>query len=153
MWLFILLALVLVYIGPMRTEVHFTNDAGRLPGPFEVTLRSGKRQKKVMVEDGHLHLLRYRWNEIDVTDLSYIRSIYPVREGKMKLVIDRNMLLRLRDAARGHRYDHDADARHAIRHATAGCSGDFQRKSTGGSLSLGHGGRRFVGRGRSRAVT
>lgn len=101
LWLFILLALVLVYIGPMRTEVHFTNDAGRLPGPFEVTLRSGKRQKKVMVEDGHLHLLRYRWNEIDVTDLSYIRSIYPVREGKMKLVIDRNMLLRLRDAARG----------------------------------------------------
>ena len=101
LWLFLLLAALLVWIGPLRTEVEFRNDAGRIPAPFEVTLRSGKKTKKVMVEDGNLRFLRPRWHELDVTDTGYIRSIHRVKDGKMKIVIERNALLRLRDAAAG----------------------------------------------------
>ena len=101
LWLFLILALTLLYIGPLRTEVSFTDDAGRLPPPFEVTLRSGSSEKKVTVEKGRLHFLRYRWQEIDVTDLSHIRSTHSVIGGKMAIVIERNAILKLRDAATG----------------------------------------------------
>lgn len=101
LWLFLLLALLLIWIGPLRTEVEFRNDVGRIPAPFEVTLRSGKKHKKVRVEDGSLHFLRPRWRELDVTDPGYIRSVHRVKEGKMKIVIERNALLRLREAAAG----------------------------------------------------
>ena len=100
-WLFFLLALALLYFGPLRTEVDFVDDVGRLPGDFEVTLRSGEKEKKVIVSEGHLDLLRYRWQEIDVTDLGYIRSTHAVKEGKMSVAIERNAIRRMKDAAIG----------------------------------------------------
>ena len=100
-WLFFLLALALLYLGPLRTEIDFVDDAGRLPGDFEVTLRSGDREQKVTVSEGNLNLLRYRWQEIDVTDLNYIRSTHAVKEGKMSIAIERNAIRRMKDAAIG----------------------------------------------------
>jgi hypothetical protein len=100
-WLFFLLALALLYFGPLRTEVNFADDAGRLPGDFEVTLRSGQRERKVIVSEGHLNLLRYRWQEIDVTDLNYIRSTHAVKSGEMNIEVERNSIRRLKDAAIG----------------------------------------------------
>ena len=101
LWLFLLVALYLIYIGPVRTEVRFTDDSGRVPRPFEVTLRSGEREKKVTVEEGKLGVIRFLWREVDVTDLSYIRSVHPVDGGKLELTIERNAILKLRDAATG----------------------------------------------------
>ena len=100
-WLFFLLALGLLYFGPLRTEVSFVDDAGRPPADFEVTLRSGGKEKKVRVSDGRLNLLRYRWQEIDVTDLNYIRGRHAVKEGKMSIAIERNAIRRMKDAAVG----------------------------------------------------
>lgn len=93
--------MALLYFGPLRTEVNFVDDLGRQPLVFEVTLRSGAREKKVTVSEGRLTLLRYRWQEVDVTDLSYIRSTHPVRGGEMNLEIQRNAIRKLKDAATG----------------------------------------------------
>lgn len=101
MWLFLILALILIYAGPLRTEVDFTNDAGRLPRTFEVTLRSGSKEKRVMVGEGRLNVVRFLWQEIDVTDLNYIRSTHTVTEGKMSIIIERNAIQRMKDAAIG----------------------------------------------------
>ncbi|MCW1924329.1 hypothetical protein OKA05_17315 [Luteolibacter arcticus] len=94
-------ALIALYLGPLRVEVDFTDDAGHVPGSFEVTLHSGRSQKKVMTEDGRLTLIRGLWREVEVTDLSYIRSSHPVHGGSMQLVIQRNTLLKLKHAATG----------------------------------------------------
>lgn len=94
-------ALVAIYLGPLRVEVRFTDDAGHVPGPFEVTLRSGTTEEKVLAEKGRLNLLRGRWRELEVTDLSYIRSSHPVRGGKMNVTIERNTVLKLKQAAIG----------------------------------------------------
>lgn len=101
MWLFLLVALYLIYTGPIRAEARFTDDAGHVPRDFEVTLRSGDREKHVRVEEGKLHFIRFLWSEIDVTDLSYLRSVHPVDGGKLELTIERNAILKLRDAATG----------------------------------------------------
>ncbi|QJE95656.1 hypothetical protein [Luteolibacter luteus] len=100
-WLFLLLALVLLYGGPLRTEVNFVDDLGRLPPDFEVTLRSGGSEQKVIVSEGHLNLFRYRWQELDVSDLNYLRSIHPLRGREMNVTIERNSIRRLKDAASG----------------------------------------------------
>jgi hypothetical protein len=94
-------ALLALYMGPLRVEVTFVDDAGRVPGPFEVTLRSGDTEKKTTAEDGRLHLLRGRWHELEVTDLSYVRSSRPISGGKMNVIIERNTLLKLKQAAIG----------------------------------------------------
>ena len=94
-------ALVAIYVGPLRVEVDFTDDAGRMPAPFEVTLRSALFEKKVTTENGRLNLLRGLWREIEVTDTYYIRSNHRVRGGSMRLVIERNTLLKLKHAATG----------------------------------------------------
>lgn len=99
--LFFLLALSLLYVGPLRVEVDFTDDAGRMPVPFRATLRSSFSEKNVVVKKGRLTLLRGLWQEIDVHDLSYLRSRHPVRGGKMHLVIERNLPLKLKHASLG----------------------------------------------------
>lgn len=94
-------ALVAIYLGPLRVEVDFTDDGGHIPAPFEVTLHSGSFEKKVTAEKGRINLLRGLWRELEVTDHYYIRSTHPVRGGSMKLVIERNTLLKLKHAATG----------------------------------------------------
>jgi hypothetical protein len=94
-------AVVAIYLGPLRIEVDFTDDAGHVPAPFEVTLRSSRSEKKVVAKNGRLHLIRGLWSELEVTDLSYLRSSHPVAGGKMHLVIERNALLKLKHAATG----------------------------------------------------
>ena len=96
-----IVALIAIYVGPLRVEVDFTDDSGRVPAPFEVTLRSALFEKNVTTEDGRLNLLRGLWREVEVTDTYYIRSIHPVRGGSMQLVIERNTLLKLKHAATG----------------------------------------------------
>ena len=94
-------ALIAIYIGPLRVEVDFTDDAGHVPAPFEVTLHSSHFEKKVTAENGRINLLRGLWRELEVTDHYYVRSSYPVRGGSMKLTIERNTLLKLKHAAMG----------------------------------------------------
>ena len=94
-------ALIAIYVGPLRVEVDFTDDAGHTPAPFEVTLRSGLFEKKVMAENGRINLLRGLWREVEVTDTYYIRSSHPVRGVSMQLAIERNTLLKLKHAATG----------------------------------------------------
>ena len=94
-------ALIAIYVGPLRVEVYFTDDAGRIPAPFEVTLHSGNFEKKVTAENGRINLIRGMWRELEVTDHYYVRSSYPVRGGNMKLGIERNALLKLKQAATG----------------------------------------------------
>jgi hypothetical protein len=94
-------ALIAIYVGPLRVEVDFSDDAGHVPAPFEVTLRSGLFEKKVVAEKGRINLLRGLWREVEVTDTYYIRSSHPVRGGSMQLVIERNTLLKLKHAATG----------------------------------------------------
>ncbi|MCW1885750.1 hypothetical protein OKA04_13500 [Luteolibacter flavescens] len=96
-----LAALVALYVGPLRVEVDFTDDAGRVPAPFEVTLRTVGFEKKVLTENGRVNVLRGLWREIEVTDDYYIRSNHPVRGGSMRLVAERNTILKLRHAATG----------------------------------------------------
>lgn len=94
-------ALIAIYIGPLRVEVDFTDDAGHVPAPFEVTLHSGYFEKKVTAENGRVTLLRGLWREIEITDTYYIRSSHTIRGGNMQLVIGRNTLLKLKHAATG----------------------------------------------------
>ena len=94
-------ALIAIFIGPLRVEVYFTDDAGHIPAPFEVTLHSGNFEKKVTAENGRINLLRGLWRQLEITDHYYIRSSHPVRGGSMKLVIERNTLLKLKHAATG----------------------------------------------------
>lgn len=99
LWLFLILALTLLYIGPLRTEVSFTDENGRPPSSFEVTLRSGDREKKALVENGRLRFTRYLWKEIVVTDESCLKSTHEVTGRKMAVSIERNALGKLRGAA------------------------------------------------------
>ena len=94
-------ALIALYVGPLRVEVYFTDDAGHVPAPFEVTLHSAGFAKKVTAENGRINILRGLWRELEVTDHYYVRSTYPVRGGSMKLDIERNTLLKLKHAAMG----------------------------------------------------
>ncbi|MEK7948915.1 hypothetical protein [Luteolibacter soli] len=94
-------ALVAIYIGPLRVEVYITDDAGHVPAPFEVTLHSANFDKKVMAENGRINLIRGLWREIEVTDRYYVRSSSPVRGGSMKLEVERNSILKLKQAATG----------------------------------------------------
>ena len=96
-----LAAIVAIYLGPLRVEIDFTDDAGHLPAPFEVTLHSSNFKKKVMTENGRINVLRGFWRELEVTDLYYVRSSHPIRGGKMQLTIERNTLLKLKHAATG----------------------------------------------------
>ncbi len=97
-----LVALVALYLGPLRIEVHFIDDAGRVPGPFEVTLRSGNSEKKTLVEKGRLNLLRGRWQDFEITDDFYVRTTEKVHGGEMQVTIERNELLKLKQASNGH---------------------------------------------------
>ena len=101
LWIFLALAVVLFYFGPLRVEVRFTDDVGHVPGPFEAVLRSDSTEEKVTVEKGRLNLLRGRWKELEITDDSYLRATHGVLRGKMNLVIERNALLKLREASGG----------------------------------------------------
>ncbi len=90
---------VAFYIGPLRTEIRFVDDAGHVPETFEITLRRGGSEQKSTIENGRINLLRGRWDKLEITDLSYIRATYPVRKGV--IVIERNTLLKLRQASTG----------------------------------------------------
>lgn len=97
LFLLITAALAAIYIGPLRMEVRFLDDAGRVPAPFQLTLRSATAEKEVLVKNGRLNLLRGRWQDLEITDLSYLRAIHPARGGT--IAIERNTLLKLRQAA------------------------------------------------------
>jgi len=98
-WLFILAGLLGLYHGPLSTKLTFIDDRGRVPADFQATLRRGKSEKVVTVEGGRLKVLRGRWQEVEVTDTSYIGSTYPIDSGTIS--IERNTSRKLKDAARG----------------------------------------------------
>ena len=91
-----------LYLGPLRAEILFADDTGRIPTPFDITLRSGSTEKTVHVEKGRIHLLRGRWDEIEVTDPFYETTVHPLKGGTMRFTIQRNLRLRLKQASTGH---------------------------------------------------
>ncbi len=97
------MALAALYLGPLRAEILFADDTGRVPTPFDLTLRSGSTEKKIRIEKGRLHLLRGRWDEIEVTDHFYESTVHPLKGGAMRFTIQRNLRLRLKQASTGHR--------------------------------------------------
>ena len=96
------LILLALYLGPLRAEILFADDTGRIPTPFDITLRSGSTEKTVHVEKGRIHLLRGRWDEIEVTDPFYETTGHPLKGGTMRFTIQRNLRLRLKQASTGH---------------------------------------------------
>lgn len=95
------LLLLALYLGPLRAEILFADDTGRVPTPFDLTLRSGTTEKKIRIEKGSLHLLRGRWDEIEVTDPFYETTLHPLKGGSMRFTIQRNLRLRLKQASTG----------------------------------------------------
>lgn len=91
-----------LYLGPLRAEILFADDTGRIPTPFDLTLRSGSTEKVVRIEKGSLHLLRGRWDEIEVTDPFYESTVHPLKGDEMRFTIQRNLRLRLKQASTGH---------------------------------------------------
>lgn len=96
------LVLLALYLGPLRAEILFADDTGRIPTPFDLTLRSGSIEKKIRIEKGSLHLIRGRWDELEVTDPFYESTIHPLAGGTMRFTIQRNVRLRLKQASTGH---------------------------------------------------
>jgi hypothetical protein len=96
------LVLLALYLGPLRAEILFADDTGRIPTPFDLTLRSGSTEKKIRIEKGSLHLIRGRWDEIEVTDPFYESTVHPLAGGTMRFTIQRNLRLRLKQASTGH---------------------------------------------------
>lgn len=94
--------LLALYLGPLRAEILFADDTGRIPTPFDLTLRSGSTEKVVRIEEGSLNLLRGRWDEVEVTDPFYESTVHPLKGGKMRFTIQRNLRLRLKQASTGH---------------------------------------------------
>ena len=101
-WSAAALILLALYLGPLRAEILFADDTGRIPTPFDITLRSGSTEKTVHVEKGRIHLLRGRWDEIEVTDPFYETTLHPLKGGTMRFTIQRNLRLRLKQASTGH---------------------------------------------------
>jgi hypothetical protein len=99
--LFVAVLLGALFLGPLRSEVRFVDDAGRIPTDFDVTLRSGGSEKKARVEKGRLRLLRGRWKELEVTDPFYEITVHPVRGRNMSFTVARNLRLRLKQASTG----------------------------------------------------
>jgi hypothetical protein len=94
--------LLALFLGPLRSEVRFIDDAGRVPTDFDVTLRSGGSEKTARVEKGRLRLLRGRWKELEVTDPFYETTLHPIRGWNMRFTVQRNLRLRLKQASTGH---------------------------------------------------
>lgn len=99
--LFVAVLVGALFVGPLRSEVRFVDDAGRIPTDFDVTLRSGGGEKKARVENGRLRLLRGRWKELEVTDPFYETTVHPVRGRNMRFTAARNLRLRLKQASTG----------------------------------------------------
>lgn len=85
----------------LRVDLRFVDDAGKVPDELEVRLSSGNSTRTVLVHGGRLRLLRWRWSEVEITDLTYVRGEHPLRGRRMDLTVERNTIRRLRDAARG----------------------------------------------------
>jgi len=100
-WLFYAAACLGLYFGPLSVELTFTDDRGRVPPEFVVTVSRGDNEKKLLVNDGHLRLLRWRWTTIEITDLSYIGTSHEIDGKHMAISIERNTSRKLKDAARG----------------------------------------------------
>jgi hypothetical protein len=100
--IFVAVLLLALFLGPLRSEVRFVDDAGRIPTAFDVTLRTGGSEKKARVEKGRLHLLRGRWKELEVADPYYESSVHPLRGRSLHFTIQRNLRLRLKQASTGH---------------------------------------------------
>ena len=95
------LLLLALYLGPLRAEILFADDTGRIPTPFDLTLRSGTTEKVVRIEKGRINLLRGRWDEIEVTDPFYETTVHPLKGGSMRFTVQRNLRLRLKQASTG----------------------------------------------------
>jgi hypothetical protein len=100
-FVFIAAALIGLYYGPGSLVIRFVDDRGMVPADFVATLRSGDREKMVIVERGRLRVLRLRWDSIEITDLSYIGESYELKGEGMVIHIERNTSRKLKDAARG----------------------------------------------------
>jgi hypothetical protein len=100
LWLAALL-LGALWIGPLKSEVRFLDDAGRVPVPFDVVLRGIGGEKKVRVEKGRLRLLRGRWHELVVDDPFFESSTYRLKGRRIHLGVERNLRLKLKQASTG----------------------------------------------------
>lgn len=100
-WLFFAAACLGLYFGPLSVELTFRDDRGRIPPEFVATVSRGDTEKKLVVNNGHLRLLRWRWTSIEITDLSYIGSVHEIEGKHMAIPIERNTSRKLKDAARG----------------------------------------------------
>jgi hypothetical protein len=95
------LLMLALYLGPLRAEILFADDTGRIPTPFDLTLRSGSTEKVVRIEKGRINLLRGRWDEVEVTDPFYETTVHPLKGGTMRFTVQRNLRLRLKQASTG----------------------------------------------------
>jgi hypothetical protein len=100
-WIFLAAACLGLYLGPLSVELSFKDDRGRIPREFVATLRRGDAEKKVIVDDGELRVLRWRWTHLEITDLSYIGETHEIQGKHMTIAIERNTSRKLKDAARG----------------------------------------------------
>ncbi|MCW1914351.1 hypothetical protein OJ996_12245 [Luteolibacter sp. GHJ8] len=100
-WIFLAAACLGLYLGPLSVELSFQDDRGRIPREFVATLRRGDAEKKVIVDDGDLRVLRWRWTHLEITDLSYIGETHEIQGKHMTIAIERNTSRKLKDAARG----------------------------------------------------
>ncbi|WP_367874962.1 hypothetical protein [Luteolibacter sp. Populi] len=98
---FILAGGLALYLGPLSIVVFFADDRGMVPLEFAATLRRGEAEKMVVVEEGRVRLLRFRWKEIEITDLSYLSEVLPLERDGQVFRIERNTSRKLKDAARG----------------------------------------------------
>ena len=72
-----------------------------MPPEFVATVSRGDTEKKVLVNNGRLRLLRWRWTSLEITDLSYIGTSHEIDGKHMAISIERNTSRKLKDAARG----------------------------------------------------
>lgn len=97
--LFWLAVAVAIYFFVLRVEIRFTDDAGRIPADFEAQLIAPLEKETVQVRNGRLHVLRWRWQTVKITDLTYIGEAHPIHGRRVDITIERNFIRKLRDAA------------------------------------------------------
>ncbi|WP_035607151.1 hypothetical protein [Haloferula sp. BvORR071] len=100
-FVFLVAAWLGLYYGPLSYIVYFADDRGMVPPEFVATLKSGDRQKLVIVERGQTRVMRFRWDEIEITDLSYLAETHPLKGDGKPIRVERNTSRKLKDAARG----------------------------------------------------
>lgn len=96
-----ILILVWLLVAALRVKIEIRDDRGAVPQTFEALLWRGQQSRKITVSEGEVSVLRFRWDRLEVTDISYVRTDIPIRGTKLKASIERNTALKLKDAAHG----------------------------------------------------